>query len=626
MSIIHSVPRAPGLRSALSMAISGLLLSNAWAESPVVQPLPEQVVTATRTPSRLNEVVADVSVIHREELAASVGQTLAQVLSRLGGIQISSNGGYGKNSSVFVRGGQTRHTLVLIDGVRMGSATTGAPSIDNLPLDAIERIEVVRGALASLYGSEAASGVIQIFTRRGGSGMTPSAQVTLGSDEFRAAEASLSGQEGRLRYLFGVSTLATEGISATNSKTAASGYHPDRDGFKQQAGQLNLSYQLHRDWLVAWSGLVSQGVNETDDGGAVTHPSLNTRADVRTSLGAVSVTGQLAAPWRVEARMARSYDGNNTIAARSTSSLSRFATEQEQFTLDNHVALPLGTLLVATDYLRQRVDSTQNYPVKLRTINAWLLGWSGSTGAHAWQTSARHDTNSQFGDKSTGSLAYGYEFLKGWQLGGSLATSFVAPSFNQLYFPGFGNPNLVPEEGVNREVSLKRSVAGGQARLAWFKNSIRGFLNNTATSATVIPRVEMEGWTLSTEQRWRVAGKDLSAQVSFDALDAVDVATGKKLQRRADLSSTGALSLSEGPWLLEASLKARDGMFDDTANTASKKLAGVGLFGLRAQYRFQKDWTWALRIDNVADRQYETAYGYNQPGRQAFLSLSWSPR
>lgn len=626
MSNLNSVLRAPGLSAALAV---GFCVSSAPAlaqSEGADTSLEATVITATRSPSRLNAVVADVSVIEREDLAASVGQSVPQVLSRLGGVQTASNGGLGKNSSLFIRGGQTRHTLVLIDGVRVGSATSGAPSLENIPLDAIERIEVVRGSLASLYGSEAASGVVQIFTRKGAQGMTPSAQVTVGSDRYRAAEAALSGTEGRLRYLVGLSTQATSGFSATNNKTSASSYHPDADGFKQQAGQLNLGYQLHRDWALSWTGLVSTGVNELDDGAALTRPSQNTRADVRTSLGAVGLSGKLTDAWRLEGRMARSYDGNNTIVAVSSSSLNRFATAQEQFTLDNHVDLSLGSLLVSTEYLRQRVDSNLNYPVKLRTINATVLGWSGQAGPHAWQTSARHDTNSQFGDKTTGSLAYGLEVLKGWQLGGNVATSFVAPSFNQLYYPNFGTPNLTPEEGLNREFSVKHSMAGGQMRLAWFKNSIKGFLNNTSTAVTVVPRVEMEGVTWSADHSWRWGTKDLSVQWSVDSLDAVDTATGKKLQRRADLSTSGAVSLTDGPWLLEASLKARDGMFDDAANTASKKLGGLSLLGLRAQYRFQKDWTVALRVDNATDRRYETAYGYNQPGCQAFLSLAWSPR
>ena len=185
MFFFNSVPKAPGLRSAVAVTL-GLagFASSSFAASEDASSLQPVVVTATRTDSRIDAVVADVTVIDQARLRAEVGRSLPQVLSDFGGIQFASNGGLGKTSSLFIRGGQTRHALVLVDGMRFGSATTGSPSLENFPIESIDHIEVVRGPLASLYGSEAASGVVQIFTKRGKPGLMPTASVTVGNRDF----------------------------------------------------------------------------------------------------------------------------------------------------------------------------------------------------------------------------------------------------------------------------------------------------------------------------------------------------------------------------------------------------------------------------------------------------------
>ena len=629
-----ALPRAPQrgvARAALAACacLSSFLSPGARADGPDPQPDPDVagvVVTATRVPSRVDSLVADVTVIDRAQLAASAGLSLAQVLARQPGVQLSTNGGLGKSSTLFLRGGQARHTLVLVDGVRFGSATSGSPSLENFPLEAIERIEIVRGPMAALHGSDAVSGVIQIFTRRGHEGSQLEGSVAVGSEEYRRVTAAWSGGSADWQGALTLSDQATQGVSATNP-WVGSGFHPDRDGFRQQSVQASLMHQLVRDWRLRWQGVLSVGENEIDDGNPARNRGLNTRSEVRSSVNSFSLSGRILPQWRSEWRAGHAYDSSNTTVAQLASRLGRFATTQRQLSWENQVALPLGSALVALDHVEQSVVSTTRYPVRHRTLNGLVLGWSGESGPHAWQLSTRHDHNSQYGDQPTAAAAYGYEVSPGWRVGASWGSTFSAPTFNDLYFPGReSNPNMPPQEGITKELSLTHTRADARWRAAFHRNDVRGYIQSSATQVLSIAEVRIQGVSVSADQAWDAAWGRWQLNGSADWLDAVDVVTGKSLRRRANGVFQGELSLQQGAWRHALGATVRDGAFDDDTNTAAKRLGGIGLLHASTRWQLAPEWALALRVDNLTDRRYQTAWGYNQARRQWFLTLSHSPR
>ena len=233
-------------------------------------------VTATRSPSRVADLITEVTVIDREMLDRMSGRTLVEVLSTEPGIQFTSNGGLGKNSGLFIRGMDARHTLLLVDGVRVGSATTGAPSLDNLPLESIERIEIVRGPMSALYGSDAVGGVIQIFTRRGRPGLYPNAKVTVGSNRYGQMAAGAALGEGAFDAAVQVQHTETRGFSSTRPGAQFGNFNPDDDGFVQDAGSVRLGWQATPDWRVEALALEADGVSRYDDG-----PGVDSKAQLR---------------------------------------------------------------------------------------------------------------------------------------------------------------------------------------------------------------------------------------------------------------------------------------------------------------------------------------------------------
>ncbi|MBN9459971.1 MAG: TonB-dependent receptor [Burkholderiales bacterium] len=573
-------------------------------------------VTASRTPMRVDETIAEVTVIDRAQIEQATGRTLPELLSRQPGVQFSSNGGLGKTSSIYLRGLEARHTLLLVDGVRYNSATTGTPNLDNIPLDQIERIEIVRGPMSGLYGSEAVGGVVQIFTRRGAEGVHPDASVTAGSHHSAQLGGGLRFGQGIFDGAVRVDRTVTRGYSVTNPRVQFGNFNPDDDGFWQTAASANLGVKLGAAWRADVNLLQSDGMTQFDDGLGV-----DSRAKLHTEVQTVRFGGPVTGSWHSALRLSHSKDVYDTLSTASAFDTGAIATEQQQITWENHVATPLGAAVLLLENLEQKVRRPGTpFTVADRTINAIALGLDGQHGPHTWQASVRNDRNSQYGSQTNGTVGYGFDITQAWRLGASYGTSFVAPSFNQLYYPNFGNPNLQPEEGKQSEVSLRWAGAGQQLRAAWFDNRIRGYISS-GPLPTNIPRTRIDGFSLSYEAQW--SGWTMAA--SLDHLDPRNVTPGasydKVLPRRAKDALRLAADTELGAWRMGGSLNAFSHRFDDAANAL--RLGGYTTLDLRADWRLTRQWLLGLRLNNVGDKRYETVYGYDQPGREAFVTLSW---
>jgi vitamin B12 transporter len=585
----------------------------AWAQSQSTTQLKEVVVTASRTQTRADELVSDVVVLDRAAIEASTGRTLTEVLTRSAGVQMTANGGPGTTSGVFIRGTEARHTILLIDGVRYGSATAGAPNWDTLPLDMIERIEVLKGPASALYGSDAVGGVVQVFLRKGVKGFSPYAATTLGSNSFAQLSAGLAGtagEGGALSYALGAQKTQDKSFSATNSKVAFGSYNPDRDGFKQDALNLSVAYQINPAWKIDAGALYADGVNHYDDG-----PDNNASTAVRTQTLRAGVEGKVLPMWKTQLRVSQSQDKSNGLEGSFLPS--KFNTTQNQLTWQNDIDTPLGIALLGAEQLTQKVDSSTTYDVSQRTVSSVFAGLNGNAGSHSWQANVRRDSNSQFGDNSTGFAGYGFKINPAWRLNASYGTSFVAPSFNQLYYPGYSNPLLQPEQGRNLDLGVTYSENGQTVKLVRFDNKIRGFITNT-TSPTNIPRARIDGWTLAYDG---VFGA-FNLHATADSLNPRNELTGSLLPRRARTQVSLGADYRVGAWTFGGSLLNVGSRFDDVKNTVA--LASYTTMDVFANYTLNKDLQLQAKINNLAGKVYETAAGYNQAGRAVYVTLRYA--
>jgi vitamin B12 transporter len=569
------------------------------------------VVTATRTESRADAVLSDVTVITREEIEKGTGRTVAELLSRVAGVQMTGNGGLGKNSGVFIRGTGSTHVLLLVDGVRVGSATSGQANFDNIPIESIERIEVLKGPASALYGSDAVGGVIQIFTRQGREGFFPYASATVGSAGRNELSTGLSGGSKEVSYNLGVQSLRERGFSATNP-AVGSGHNRDLDGFSQDSLTASTSWRIAPGWKLGANLLYADGVNHYD-GGAST---FDVRADVQTQSYGLNLEGQLLRNWKSRLSYGGSDDKSTSYTSTSTA---RFDTHQDQWTWLNEVGTPLGLFLAGLERLEQRVSGTTAYPVKERSTNSVFVGINGDAAAHSWQLNVRRDDNSQFGGATTGFAGYGYKLTRELRAHASYGTSFKAPSFNNLYFPNSGNATTQPEEGRNREVGLAYTQGSQEYKLVHFDNRIQGFITLVPVVAS-IPRARIEGWTLSYTGQFDALG----LRAALDLLEARDEATGRMLQRRADEQLTLGADYRSGAWKYGTTFLAASERYDNVANTTY--LGGFGTLDAHVDYALTKDWSLQARVNNLGDKVYQTVNGYNQQGRAAYLTVRWAPR
>ncbi len=581
------------------------------------------VVTATRYPMRASSLLADVTVVQRAEIERAGASGLVDLLSRQPGVQITSTGGIGSASAVFLRGANAGQTVVLIDGVRVGSATTGAPALDTIPLGQVERIEILRGPASALYGADAIGGVIQIFTKRGRGPAAVSAFAGAGTNWTGEADAGVAGTTGGFAYSLGGGAFTTRGYSATDSPlTQPFAFNPDRDGYKNANGAGSFSYDIGDANQVGASALYSKGRNEFDNGPS----SFNARLDKITEAYAAYWRSRFLPAWTSTVRLAQGVDDLTSVTAPTASTF--FRTTQNQLTWQNDFSLPFGRALAAYENREEKVDSSTPFAVQSRTIRSVLGGVTAGFGPHELQGNLRNDDNSQFGSKTTGLAGYGYRFNPQTRAWASYGTAFRAPSFNDLYFPASAfctpcsNPNLKPEEATTVEAGFAWEPGPHRFGVVAYDSRITNLIVfDVATSRpSNVGRAEIYGTTLTytgSFPLWDVTG-------SVDFLHARDETTGKWLPRRAE-GATSWRALYRGErWQPGIELVAVGPRYDDPANT--RRLASYAVLNLTLRYVIAPEWSVEARANNVTDTEYETARGFPMPGASLFVGVRYQGR
>ena len=605
--------KAPHRTAAALGVIACVLVPPTLAQKPV-QVEPEIIVTATRVAQPLSAAMAAVSVITASDIAAAGQQSLLELLQVHGGVEIASNGGLGQPSAVFIRGANSAHTLVLVDGVRLASATTGTTAFENIPLNQIERIEIVRGPLSSLYGSDAIGGVIQIFTKSGR--YSPGASVSAGYGTYhtRALNASVNGSGKAIDYTLSAGYRASDSIDATKPAIPFGQHNPDRDSYRNVSLSGKIAHRFSRDHVVGATALYSEGRTRFDSGAA--SDDIN-----RQKLATYSVysENQLAPAWQSLVRIATGRD----VVGLTGSIPATFRTEQDQATWQNAFIIPAGSLLAGAEYLRQKVESTADYTTSARTIRSVFLGYRGDYRDHGVQLNARRDDNSQFGGHSTGSVGYALRVTPGLRLRAAYGTAFHAPTFNDLYFPDFGNPDLKPERSRNSEVGIEYEVHGQRFGATLFESRIADLI--VFDLATFLPqnidRAKIRGAELS--YQGEIRGTQLRSKLNWQ--DPENAVTRAQLPRRAKVFGSVAATRSVAAWRFSAEVLGSGERFDSNNENPRSRLPGYALLNLFVTRTIAPDWHVELRWNNVTDKHYELVQFYNTPGSNVFVNIKWTP-
>lgn len=591
----------------LAVALSAALPSMAFAQ----QQLKDVAVTATRLETPVQNINSDITVIDSAQIEQQSGRSLTEIIAQAAGLQLVANGGLGKASNILIRGTEGRHVLLLIDGIRVGSATLGTASFDNLAMQSIERIEVLKGPASALYGSDAVGGVVQIFTRKGGKDFKPEVSVTAGSFGHRQTNASISGSSGSIRYALGAAYLKETGFSASNEKAPFFNFNADKDGFEQTSAFASVSADVAQGWTIDAKLQASNGTSSYDSG-----EFFDPTTDMVNQVINLGVRGKISQNWITNLRFGQSTDKSTTFESYGTDS---YNTRQQQLTWSNEILTPVGTVLAGLEQTKEKVSGTTVYDLDSRTINAVFLGLVGSSNAHSWQANLRHDQNSQFGGATTGMLGYGYKINPNLKVNAAYGTSFKAPSFNQLYYPQYGNSTIQPEEGRNFEIGATYVMGAHEFKVTRFDQRIQGFIT-TLPAVENVPKVRIDGWTLA----YQTELGGLNLRSSLDLINPRNVSNDLVLNRRAKTQLSLDASYTTGAWTIGSNLQSLSKRFDDSANTV--ELAAYTTADVYVNYQVNKDWAVKAKVNNLMDKAYETALGYNQAGRSFYLTLNYSPK
>jgi vitamin B12 transporter len=550
--------------------------------------------------------LAPVIVITREEIERSEAVDVADLLRFHAGLDIGRNGGPGQPASLFLRGTESNHTLVLINGVRMNPGTVGGAAINNLTPELIERIEIVKGPRSTLYGSDAIGGVINIITRRAAAGTQLAASAGGGSFDTRALSGHIAHRDGDLRIGLEVSALDTDGY-ATQSASPIESAH-DNTSINAYAGTR--------------LGAVDAEISRFQAGGTTEYLDFFLTPidqDFENAVTALNLRAEPVAGWNSHLQLSQAVDEIDQNQSDDYAHTDRKTVDwQNDFQLSEAQLLTAGIMLSREDTAALSFGTLFD---ESTDVDAVYAQDAIESGAHRWLVAARYTDHETFGSNTTWDLEYGYQLSAATRVTAAAGTAFRAPDSTDRF--GFGgNPDLDPEESRNLELGLQHRLSEHQTvTLNAFQNDIDDLIEFDFGTSQMINVGEARIRGL--EAGYTYAGELWNAKVEAIAQDPHSETTDDILPRRARHSLTSSVSRDIGRYQLGADLlltgERKDSDFSDVT------MGGYGLVDLTAAAHITADWTLRARVENLFDKEYEIADGYNTPERSYFLQIAWQP-
>ncbi len=619
-------------RTPLFYGVSSLLLpwvSGQAIAQPVSGQEPSQldpiVVTATIGPRTAGESLSSVTVIDEQDLRQQNPSSMADVLRGQPGIDVITNGSFGKSTSVFTRGTGTESTVLLVDGVRLRSATSGGASWQYFPMDLVEGVEIVRGPHSALYGADAVGGVIQAFTLDPKAGRKGWVEAGAGNFDSQKVSAGASASTDSTRF-------SISGLHRETDGTAIIEDGEDK-GFRNTAGVGRLVHELPNGGEASVVVMQSEG-NTEYTGGDI---------DFMIRTVGVAVETPLSDYWRSGVQLSEARDELSNFSGGSESvfnTRTRTARWENTFTAGVH-ELALGAELQSDE-----VSSTTSFDEDSRNNAALFSQLRLNFGPSDVQFALRGDDNEAFGQEETGSVALGHNFDRNHRVRLSYGTSFRAPTFNDLYypletydFPTFkgsfaGNPDLKPEEGKSVELGVRGHYNRWYWDVAVYQMDIDNLISTEDTSPddpsndlrpVNVAEARIRGIELASG--YEAGGWNLATAVTFT--DPRDRETDNRLRRRSHQSARVDLDRQLGNWSVGGSVVGKGYRYDDEDN--DERLSGFVTLDLRAGWEFAEDWTARLSVENVTDKKYSTAQAsattdYIAAGTTGLLSVRYDFR
>lgn len=615
--------------SRIALAVALLPGVSAFAAE-IEHELPNMLITSARQAEPRAQATAANTLFTRADIERLQARSVPELLRRVPGVQISSAGGL---PSLSLRGTGTAQTLVLLDGQRIASATSGFARLDYLAIDNIERVEIIRGPRSSLYGADAIGGVIQIFTRSGKPGLHPEVRLATGSDQNFQRSLNLSAGTQQTRVHLGASLDERNGFDMTRDNRGADS---DDDGQRSKALHLKLDHQLNADWTAGLSLNDQRGDNEYDD--AYEFAPGIPQDEFRLSSYSGYLDGQLSESWNSRLELGRSFDRNKVVGAGSVWNNGVLETTRHSAAWLNRLQLSQDhQLSLGSDWYEDRLDATTAYQEDSRDNLAFFAQHSYQGRGFGTELGLRHDDNEQFGIHNSWNAAFSLPVGQSQRWILSYGEGFRAPSFSDLYYPGAGNPDLSPETSKTYELQWRADFDGTQLEASVYRTDAENMIawDSAANRPENISQARINGFEASLAREllgWQ-------ANLGLSIIDPRDRESGRVLPRRAKRTLSFDLDRTFDTLSVGASWHASSARYDDAANT--RELSGYGVFDLRAGWQSHPELRWEAKVSNLFDHDYALAtygrptgpswsdpienYGYREAGRTALFAVTWTP-
>lgn len=558
-------------------------------------------IYANRQSKAVADTLSSVTVINRDEIIRRQVRDLPALLQQVAGVSVARDGGRGQSSSVFIRGGSSGHTLVLLDGVRIGSATLGYQSLAMVPVALIEKIEIIRGPKAAWYGSDALGGVIAITSRQG---EKLEFNASLGSNKL--AEVGLSGSQktGDLTLFGSVGTAMADGFSAKI------GANPDDDGFEQSYLNAGAEYQTQAG-LWRWHSQLNDGFYEYDsDYGGDKSDTKQDSHQLDWSLSSGAFSHQV--------KLAHSIDSDINYGPKSPESLFETKRDEAAYQLTYALNAELNLLTGANWYQEAVQKDAPNYSADSRNNQSAFAGFAFDNQSWLFDGAVRHDNFSNYGSKNTYQLSAGYHLTSELTARFSQGTAFKVPTFNDLYWPKYGNPLLKPEESLARELGLNYQLSAVTVDVVVFDRDLTNLIQRGKQSTNVL-LASIQGAEVSAA----FAISEFEQKLSYAFLDGKDERTGLKLVKRPEHKISWLNSKTYQDWTFstEALYQSRSFSGKDWEGNLQPELGSYVIWSAGVAYQWQPGITLRAKLDNLFDKNYQTNLGYRQAGLEFVLGV-----
>lgn len=598
--------------------------------------LPDTLISANRQVQARNDSSAANTVFTRDDIDRLQPTSLTDLLQRVPGVQVAQTGGRSSLPGVYIRGTNSSQSLVLVDGQRIGSSSSGDSNLQFINVEQIERVEVLRGSRSAIYGSDAIGGVIQIFTRRGTQqGLQGRMHLGFGSNQTWQRSLGLSGGDQQTRFSLGASLDETAGIDSTRESYPSD---DDHDAYRNQSLSLSLSHAFDDDLEVGLNLLDNRGRSQYDSPFGYFDMATNNTyqqqpyTDFTVSSISSFIDARLNDSWKSRLELGHA-ENRDAKRDKLTVERSTFNTYRDSLNWQNDLSLDeRNSLILGADWYEDRLNTSAAYGEDSRWNRAAFIQHRFRGDNFSTELGLRHDRNQQFGSQNTWSGSLTVPVNPDNDLLLSYSEGFRAPTFTDLYYPNSSNPQLKPEHSKSYELQWRSQLTpDSRLEASLYRIDLKDAIiyNTSARRPENIGSARINGLETALKQEW--FGWQTSAGVAI--IDPRNRQSGEQLARRAkrtlnlDLDRQFERLAFGASWQLVSS--SRENRFEQK----QARLGGYGLFGLRSSWAVNRELKLDLKLDNVFDKSYSRAlysyqgsnYGYREEGRTWMLGVTWTP-